>query len=135
MRSGYALPTGERVHTGKERNMKKKWMIASIFAVSYAVVLGLCLECLLNLMGAVMAVSLDSGAVTRQYPRFIPFCVVVSLLTLTALVLLLVLNIKISHKQVYTKKTWWVQSVAALVMTIPMIKLWEVLLDFLHKVL
>ena len=46
----------------------KKYFLAIIFAIVYAIFLSLGLECLLNLLGVSMAISLDGPPVTKQYP-------------------------------------------------------------------
>ena len=107
---------------------KTAYMIISILA--NAALLGLGLECLLNLLGLAMAVSLD-GVV--KYPRFISFCVIMGIVSLLGLVAMLVLNIKISEKLNFTKTIWIFEYALALVLSIPMIKIWETLFEFLQK--
>lgn len=105
-----------------------------LFIIAYAVFLGLFMECLLVLLSMCMDVSLDGGSVVDQFPRFIPFCVVVEFLALVALVLLAILNIKASERLDYTKRICLVQTILAFVVSIPMIKLWEMLFDYMQKV-
>ena len=78
-----------------------------------------------------MAISLDSVV---KYPRFIPFCIVLGIVALLGLVAMLVLNIKISEKLNFTKTIWIFGYALALVLSIPMIKIWEMLFEFLQKV-
>lgn len=111
----------------------KKILLASAFIIAYAIFLSLGMECLLCLLGAAMAISLDSASVTAQYPRFIPFCIIVGILALVALVAIFVINIKASDRFGFTKKLWWAQMIIAVVISVPMIKLWETLFDFLQK--
>ena len=113
----------------------KKILLASAFIIAYAAFLSLGMECLLNLLSVFMAISLDGGAVTKQYPRFIPFCIIVGILALVALVAIFVINIKASDRFGFTKKLWWTQMIIAVVVSVPMIKLWETLFDFLQKTL
>ena len=80
-----------------------------------------------------MAISLDGAAVTKQYPRFIPFCIIVGILALVALVAVFVMNLKASDKFGFTKRHWWAQMIIAVLVSVPMIKLWETLFDFLQK--
>lgn len=107
---------------------KTAYIIISILA--NAALLGLGIECLLNLFGIAMAVSLDSSL---NYPRFIPFCVIMGIVSLLGLVAMLVLNIKISEKLNFTKTIWIFEYALALVLSIPMIKIWEALFDLLQK--
>ena len=111
----------------------KKILLALAFAVAYAIFLGLGLECLLNLFGISMGIALDGSSVAKQYPRFIPFCLIVVFLALAALIGIFILNFKSSEKYEFTKKIWWSQMIIAFAISIPMIKLWEMLFDFLQK--
>ena len=111
----------------------KKILLVFTFIIAYATFLSLGTECLLNLLSVFMAVSLDGGSVTKQYPRFIPFCIIAGILALVSLVAVFVMNLKASDKFGFTKRLWWAQMIIAVVVSVPMIKLWETLFDFLHK--
>lgn len=111
----------------------KKIFLTFAFIIAYAAFLSLGMECLLNLLSVFMAVALDGGAVTKQYPRFIPFCIIVGILALVALAAVFVMNLKASDKFGFTKRLWWMQMIIAAVVSVPMIKLWETLFDFLQK--
>lgn len=105
----------------------KKIILAITFAIAYAIFLSLGLEALLYLLCFSMAIAIDS--VTA---RFIPFCITVGILALAALVGIFVFNLKTAEKQHMTKRICVVQTVVALVLSIPMIKPWEMLFDFLQ---
>ena len=111
----------------------KKYFSAIIFVIAYATLFSLGLECLLNLLGLSMAIALDGAAVTKQYPRFIPFCMIVGLGALILLIATFILNLKMSVKYGLTKKIWWIQSIIALVIFFPMVKVWELLFEFLQR--
>ena len=113
--------------------MKKRILLGALFAASYAVAFSVGIECLLNLLGACFAISLDGRSVVQQYPRFIPFCVIVGFIALAAIVLTFVVNVKASERLGFTKSTWCAQMISAPVLSIPMIKAWEMLFDFLQK--
>ena len=49
------------------------------------------------------------------------------------MIAMLILNIKFSEKLNFTKTIWIFEYIFALVLSIPMIKLWEMLFDFLQK--
>ena len=104
-----------------------------VYTVANAALLSLGIECLLNLLASVMAVSLDAPSAAEQYPRFLPFCMVLGIVALLGLVAVLILNIKSSERLVFTKSAWIFEYVLAAVLSMPMIKLWEMLFDFLHK--
>ena len=110
----------------------KKILFALCFALSFGILLGLGLECLLILMGEVMAISLDSNAL-GQYPRFIPFCVIAGFLSLVAIIALVAVNIKLSDKIGYTRALWMTQAVTAIIVSLPFVKVFEMLFDLLQK--
>lgn len=111
----------------------KKLFLVIVISTAYAVFLGLGFECLLNLLGTTVAVSLDGPPVTEQFPRFIPFCTIMGILALAALTAIFILNLKIADKYEFTKKNWIFQMIIAFSVSIPMIKLWEILFEFLQK--
>lgn len=115
--------------------MKKSlnFVFYSLFTAFYTIFFSLGLACLLQLFGVALGVAIDGSAVIRQYPRLIPFCIVVGILCLIALAALGLLNAKFSKKLNYTKTVWIIQFVCAFVISIPMIKVWEMLLGFLQK--
>jgi hypothetical protein len=110
----------------------KKTIFYVIFTISYASILSLGAECLLNLLSVTMAISLDGGAITDKYPRFIPFCLIVGVVTLILLISLIALNVKFSNKLKYCKNIWIAQSICAFLISVPMIGAWELLFRFLQ---
>ena len=119
---------------GQSANKLLKIVAYLLFSIAYASFLSLGMECLLNLLGISMGIALDGKSPANQYPRFIPFCVVVGFLALGALVLLAIWNMKVSEKLDYTKRVWCIQSVLAVAVSIPMIKLWEMLFEYMQTV-
>lgn len=115
--------------------MKKSlnFVFYSLFTAIYACFFSLGVACLLQLLGVALGVALDGQTVIRQYPRLIPFCFIVGIICLIALIVLAFLNAKFSKKLNYTKTVWIIQFVCAFVISIPMIKVWEMLLGFLQK--
>ena len=112
----------------------KKLLLAIAFAIAYATFLSIGLECLRQLSGMTLAISLDGSSVTKQYPRFIPFCLIVGILVVAALVGIFILNFIASEKYGFTKNIWWTQMIIVALISISMIKPWEMLFDFLQKV-
>ena len=108
----------------------KKVMYIIISILANAAFFSLGIECFLNLLSLSMAISLDSVV---KYPRFIPFCTILGIVALFGLIAMLILNIKVSEKLEFTKTIWIFEYVFALVLSLPMIKLWEMLFDFLQK--
>ena len=110
--------------------MKKvTYIILSIWATAALFSLGI--ECLLNLLSLSLAISLDSVV---KYPRFIPFCIVLGIVALLGLIAMLILNIKVSEKLGFTKTIWIFECILVFVLSLPVMKLWETLLDFLQKI-
>lgn len=112
-----------------------KIAICSAFTLSYALLLSLGSECLLNLMGAVMSFSLDGKAITELYPRFIPFCICTGVICAAGLIGLAILNFAQYDKIGYTKQIILTQTVCSIALSIPMVKIWEWLFDLLHTAL
>ena len=108
----------------------KKTIFLSFFTLANATFLSLGMECLLNLLSLSVAVSLES---TPQYPRFIPFCLVLGIVAMLGLISMLLINSKVSEKLGFTKASWILEYIFAIVLSVPMIKLWEMLFDFLQK--
>ncbi len=103
-----------------------------LFVVAYAAILGLGMASLLHIFGMMLGASLDHRNVTNLCPYFMPFCLIAGFLALIALIGLLVLNVHVSGKYGYTKVKWVLQSLAVLPLSVPMMKLWELLFDFLR---
>ena len=108
----------------------KKSICVILFVLANAASLSLGIECLLNLLSLSMAISLDSVV---KYPRFIPFCILCGVVALLGLIAMLVLNIKASEKLSFTKLIWLLEYIFAVILSIPMIKLWDMLFEFLQK--
>ena len=108
----------------------KRYIYVILSILANAAFLSLGIESLLNLLSLSMAVSLDSDL---KYPRFIPFCIVLGIVALLGLIAMLILNIKVSEKREFTKTIWVIQYIFTFVLSIPIIKLWEMLFDFLQK--
>ena len=111
----------------------KKTLLPSLFAVTYAIFFSLGITCLLNLFGIAVAFGIDGKRVIEQYPRYIPFCLVVGFMSLIALFVIFMLNRKLSKKVAFSKKTWILEFLSAFVFSIPMVSLWIQLFAFLHK--
>ena len=72
----------------------KKYFLAFAFPVAYATFLSIGFECMLNLLGMSVALSLDGPPVTKQYPRFIPFCSIVGIFALASIIVTFILNVR-----------------------------------------
>ena len=113
--------------------MKKSGIfVLPAFALSNAVFLSLGFECLFNLLGIAMAATLDSSA-AREYPRFIPFCVVMGIVALVGLVVTYIINLKLSKRLGFTSSLWFVQYILAFALSMPMIRIWIRLFEYLQN--
>ena len=111
--------------------MKKSiFIILPTFTLGNAIFLSLGMTCLLDLLSISVGISLDSEI---EYPRFIPFCMILGIVALIGVIFLLFGNVKISERLKFTKRTWYFQYIFAFVLSIPMIKLWQMLFDFLQE--
>jgi len=111
----------------------KKALLALSFTMAYAITWSIGIACLLNLLGLAMAISLDGSAVTEQYPRLIPFCLVVGIIALVAVIITFIFNLKASVQFEFTKKLWITEVIFAFVLSLPLLKLWETVFDFLQN--
>ena len=111
--------------------MKKSTVIIlPAFTLGNAIFLSLGMTCLLDLLSISVGISLETEI---EYPRFIPFCIILGIVALLGVIFLLLGNIKISEKLKFTKWIWYVQYIFALILSIPMIELWQMLFDFLQE--
>ena len=105
----------------------KRNVTVILFTIAYAVILGLGLCCFLDVLVAKMFGEIN------EYPRFIPFCTIVGYAALGALIAVFVANLKLSKKINFTKWTWVIQTVCAVILSVPMFRLWLLLFNFLQK--
>lgn len=109
-------------------------LLVSAFAVANAFLLGLGMVCLLYLMNLSFAVSLDGVSAMEQYPRFFPFCVIMGILAVIGLACVLCASVKVSERLHFTGKTWVIQYAVALILSLPMARLWMTVIAFLRWV-
>ena len=114
--------------------MKKtaKIVISVLLAVVFALFLSLGVECALNLLSFSFSVSPDSG-IGASYPRFTLFCRIAGVFSLVAMAGLAFGNVKMSEKLDFGSNIWKLQIAVSVVLSLPMIKMWEMVIDFLRK--
>ena len=105
----------------------------ALFTLGHSLVMGMGLACLLRLLGMAMAMSLDSSVV-EEYPRFLPFCLLLGLGALVGLCLLTLFNLRTAKRVGYTKVTWSIQVALVLLLALPSARMWTELLSFLQFV-
>ena len=111
---------------------KASYPILPLLTLSNAVFLSMGTSALLHLLSLSLAIALDGRPVVEQYPRFIPFCIALGIVALLGLAVLLVLNVLVSPRLGFTNAAWIIQYAAAVALSVPLLKLWELLLDFLR---
>lgn len=105
----------------------------SLFILANTVVLSLGLECLLCFPGSTVAVTVYDRS-HLLFPRFFLFCIVLGIICLLALIALFILNFKAYVKYNFNPSLWVFEYIISFVLSLPMIKLWEMLFVFLHEV-
>ena len=103
----------------------------SLFILANTVVLSLGLECLLCFPGSTVTVYDGSHLL---FPRFFLFCIVLGIICLLALIALFILNFKAYVKYNFKASVWAFEYIISFVISLPMIKLWEMLFVFLREV-
>ncbi len=113
--------------------LKRTGLILS-FALVYAALLSFCAECFLTLAGAAAAVSIDADPTAQRPDGFSACCLAAGCAAFVLLVPAAVVNAGKSEAFGYTENTWIVQSALAFVLSIPMIKSWEMLREHLFRI-
>ena len=115
------------------KTQKVKITVYSLLTIGHACFLSMGMVCLLNLLGLLFSISLDGPPAIEQFPRFIPFCFIVGLIALISLIGLVILNVRYSINQNAPRRVPMIQFICALALAVPMMKLWELLFDFLQN--
>ena len=106
-------------------------LFVALFILLNSAVLSLGLECLLCFPGSTDTVYDGSHLL---FPRFFLFCIVLGIICLLALIALFILNFKAYVKYNFKASVWAFEYIFAFVLSLPMIKLWEMLFVFLREV-
>lgn len=115
-------------------NRIKKGTVYTCFTLSYGVFFSLGLTCLLNLLGIAFAIGLDGHSVAEQYPRYIPFCLIMGLLCLAILITEFVINMKYFEKLGYSKPLMAIQLFVSFLISLPMLNLWSELFVYMQRI-
>lgn len=110
-----------------------KILLSALFVLIYSLLFSLGIMCLFQIFGVAMAISLDGKSVVDMYPRFIPFCFAVGFFALFAIIGAVILNYKYSEKLKYTKHYLGIQLFCSFIISIPLMKIWEMAFEFLQK--
>lgn len=107
--------------------------LAALYAMLYASFLSLGLECSWIIFGILLANAAFGGKpMIEEYPRLVPFCVLAGLFALIAILVLVSLNVFVAKKLKNTKITWIIEAVCTIILSLPMIKIWEIVFDYLR---
>ena len=114
--------------------VRKNFVIACFFSLCYAVIFSLGIWCLLNLFSFAFAFGIDGDSAVAQYPRFFPFCIALGMAALLLLILFAFFNVKLSEKFFFSKKMVAAEVLLAFLLSLPLMKFWEAVFDFLRRV-
>lgn len=107
--------------------------LAALYAMLYASFLSLGLECSWIIFGILLANAAFGGKpMIEEYPRLVPFCVLAGFFALIAILVLVSLNVLVAKKLKNTKITWIIEAVCTIILSLPMIKIWEIVFDYLR---
>jgi len=105
----------------------------SLFILINSAALSLGLECLLCFPGSTVTVTVYDGS-HLLFPRFFLFCIVLGIICLLALIALFILNFKAYVKYNFKASVWAFEYIISFVISLPMIKLWEMLIIYLREI-
>lgn len=98
-----------------------------ILFLSYTLFLSLGLAFFWELFGFALVFAVDGYYFIRQYPRYLPFCVIGELIAFIGFLIVVSINMKISKKIDLSKRKWITFSIAIFLISIFIAKWW---LDF-----
>jgi len=113
--------------------MKNKAMVVG-FTVVYIIFFSLGVACFLGALGAMLGASLDHANPWKAYPLYMPFCVIVGLVSLIVFLVTLALNIRFFERSGLSNKLGIVEAVCTLVALVPMLLFWDKVFDVLGKI-
>ena len=111
---------------------KTKWLFAAAFSIAYALVFSLGFVCFMYLFEGYLVAAVFGESFLKDYPRFAPFCLIVGLSALATLFAVFGVNRYLSKKYVFGKAVWCVQMLVAFAVSIPMMELWTMLIEYLR---
>lgn len=110
--------------------MKRNGLIA-LFTMAYATFCGMSMACFIN-----FAIGYAFG-ITRflkEHPRFAPFCLIVGMMGLLALIITFVINLKLSKKLNYKGITWAIEIICSFLLSAPTFFLFVHLLNLACRI-
>lgn len=115
--------------------MKKALNISLVsgFTLLYACFLSLGLECFLVLLEEYLARCFFGGKpMLEEYPRLVPFCLIVGLVALLSIFILIGLNIFATIKLKIPQTLWIVEVICSLLLSLPMLWFWHRIIEYLR---
>ena len=114
--------------------MKNKKIMVFVFTVIHVIIFSLGVACFLGALGTMLGASLDHVNPWKEYPLFMPFCVIVGLVSFVLFIITLALNIRFIGKAELSNKVWIVEVLCTLVALIPMLYFWDMVFEILGKI-
>ncbi|MBR5272023.1 MAG: hypothetical protein IKU25_01325 [Clostridia bacterium] len=111
-----------------------KWFISLGFSVLHAIALSVGIYCFLDVFSGFLVAAVFDEPLLANYPRYVPFCIVVGLLALIAFILICWLNTKLFKKHSFTKPMLVVEAIVTLALTVPLVMVWADFFAYLHKI-
>lgn len=99
-------------------------LLASVFAVSFSAFLSLGFTCFVQLLGVFFSAN--------DYPRLVPFCLIVGMLALFAVLVILSLNAWAAMRLEFTVSSWMVEVIGIGFLPCPMLIIWQIVFHFLR---
>ena len=111
----------------------KKAIRIILICIIYSATVGLWTACVLNVLSMRMGLSLDGVSVVERHPMFFLFCCVLGIVAFAMLIAEIVLNFKFCEKLSYNSKTFSIQIILSLVLSVPMMGIWMKIIEIIHE--
>lgn len=98
-------------------------LLGAVFSLSFSAFMSLGITCLFQLVAILFAMN--------DYPRLVPFCLIVGMLALFAILITLCLNVWAAVKLEFSVSSWIVEVIGIGFFPWPMIIVWQIVLQFL----
>ena len=107
----------------------KKYFTVTALILAGAALLSLTAECLLQVFGFAVAISIDTAP---EAPKALPLCIAITAVALVLLIGAFILHLYLSDRFRFTGKSRCLHYALAFLLSIPSIRLWEMLFDLLE---
>lgn len=111
----------------------KKTFISIFFGFLYSIFSSLVFVCLVELSGIFFSATVFEISIIKDYPRLIPFCIIVGALSFVLLVIAVVCEILLLKKIKFSGVQLLAQVAVVTVCQIPTFYIWYTVMIFLQK--